>query len=147
DSADEPVDFPVGRNRFGERPPELDRAEPGLLGRRRPLQQVQLGEQDGEVDVETFDVHQGSPASGRPLLLPATGHYPAPPTPSTGTPPSPLAANPEDSVAAEATTARPGRTDDAASRVHHRALPRGRRSAGARRGGARLPAHRGVGTG
>ena len=42
-----------GGHGVGERPPELDRVEPGRPGRGGPFQHRQVGEQDRQVDVVT----------------------------------------------------------------------------------------------
>jgi hypothetical protein len=49
DRGHERIDVPVRRHCLDERPPELDGAEPGPPGRRRALQQRQLGEEQRAV--------------------------------------------------------------------------------------------------
>src|SRR5690606_1555856 len=56
------VELAVGGHRLREGPPQLDRVEPGLGRRGGPLQQGELGEQDGQVDV----VAQAGGGHGRP---------------------------------------------------------------------------------
>jgi hypothetical protein len=66
---DEPVHLVVRRHRLGERPPELNRVEPGGPRGRGPLQQRQFGKQDGTIDVkpQAVGAHTGS------LSLPGGG--------------------------------------------------------------------------
>jgi hypothetical protein len=64
DAGDESLDVSVTRDRLLERPPELDRVEAGGLGGGWPLQQWELGEEDGAVDVVPDCMrHRASPRS------------------------------------------------------------------------------------